>query len=212
MTGPVARLCAGLLALLAGGAVLAQVPLTAAELGVGYGAAAWRLLGYFTILTALLAALGMALVAAGRWPGGERPSAFALAALPLYEVFLGLVYYLLLARGRALEGWALAVDTALHAALPAGLLLFWLAFAPKRGLRPFHALLWPLWPALYSLYALARGGAEGWYPYFFLDVGAFGPALVAAQVAALTGLLALMGLGLVAVARRLAETSAPAKL
>lgn len=202
-----ARICAAALAALAFAATAAQAPLTAKELGAGLGPAVWRLLGFFTILTALLAGAAMALVAAGRRVGG-----FSLGGVTLHLVFLGLVYYALLARGRNLGGWALAVDTALHAVLPAGALLFWLAFAPKAGLRPRHALLWALWPALYSAYALARGAATGWYPYFFLDVGRFGPGAVALQLAGLMGVVALMGLGLVALGRRLSANQAPPKL
>jgi hypothetical protein len=202
-----ARLCAAALAALALGAVAAQAPITARELGVGLGEAVWRLLGFFTILTALLAGGTLALVAAG-----ARVGCFALGGLAVHEVFLGLVYYALLARGRDLAGWPLAVDTALHAALPLGLLLWWLAFAPKAGLRARHALLWTLWPALYSAYALARGAATGSYPYFFLDVASFGAAAVAAQVAGLTIAVALLGLALVALGRRLAATDAPPEL
>ncbi len=198
-----ARSCAAALALLALGAVGAQVPITAAELGIGAGGAVWRLLGFFTILTALLAGAAMALVAVGFRVGG-----FALGGLVVNEVFLSVVYYALLARGRNLAGWPLAVDTALHAALPVGLLLWWLAFAPKAGLRPRHALLWTLWPALYSLYALARSAATGWHPYFFLDVPGQGAGFVAGHVAGLTAAVALLGLGLVALARRLAATGA----
>lgn len=204
---PAARVGAAALALLAFGTVAAQVPITAAELGASTGEAVWRLLGFFTILTALLAGAAMALVAAG-----FRVGDFALGGVALHEVFLGLVYYALLARDRDLAGWPLLVDTALHAALPAGMLLWWAAFAPKAGLRARHALLWTLWPALYSLYALGRGAATGWYPYFFLDVAGRGAGFVALQVAGLTAAVALLGLGLVALARPLGATQASSKL
>jgi len=60
--------------------------------------------------------------------------------------------------------------------------LFWL-------LRPHGGLRWPdVWlcvilPLGYFVYALARGAADGWYPYAFMDIGQFGAGVVAVNCA-----------------------------
>ena len=194
---PTARLLALAIALVAAGAVVLN-----SHLGLqrnpsnDWLAEAWRSGRYFTVLTTSMAALVFARVAVtGRlspgWAGG----------ITLWCAIVGIVYHALLARD--LSGLRFWVDHAMHSAVPLAVAGWWLAFAPKEGLRWRHAAFWLGWPALYMAYALIRGEIDGRHPYFFLDPPRIGWAQVLIWIAALGLVFWLAGLGLVALGRRL---------
>lgn len=124
---------------------------------------AWALARYFTILTNGLV-FGTFL-----WVGFARrpPGPVWMAGLTVWIAMTGAVFYLLLNHDQPpLSEWA---DIGLHAITPILVLVWWVGFAPKAGLKPGMAFLWLLWPALYIVYVLGRGQIDGRYPYFFLD-------------------------------------------
>lgn len=162
----------------------------------------WRLTGYFTILTNALIAVSMGLIANS--PKG--PKVFpnhALAALTFYIASMGLIYHLLLSGGRNLSGLSLIGDLGVHYAVPALTLMWWLGFAEKDEVNARHAAIWLAWLLLYTSAALLRGQFENWYPYFFLDVGTYGPGQIGLNVLGLGLGFLVMGLLFVLLAKGL---------
>lgn len=150
----------------------------------------WRQARYFTYLTSVLVAGAFA-----RFALFGRASVTAAAGLMLWSASVGGVYHVLLARD--LTGLAFWSDHGLHTALPLAVILWWIACAPKAGLRPRDAARWLIWPGLYALYALIRGAVDGRHPYVFLDPPLIGWPLVGLYSGALA--LAFWGAGLVLV-------------
>ena len=100
----------------------------------------------------------------------------------------------------------IAADELVHDIVPLLVLLFWWRFAPKGTLRVSHIVSWLGYPAGYLAYSLARGAAEGWYPYYFLDVNTLGYPAVLKVSGLITVAIVLMSALLVAVDRRLTPT------
>jgi len=138
----------------------------------------WRMAGYFTVLTNLLAALMFFRVALG-----GTMAARAAGALTAAILMVAIVYHALLARLWDPQGVAWLADQILHGAVPAAVLLWWAVWAPKSGLRGRDALVWLGWPLLYLAYAMVRQVTAGFVPYPFLDLAALGPGRVALNVA-----------------------------
>ena len=157
----------------------------------------WFLAGSFAILTNFAATFHMLAVARG-W----RISASRAAGLALSMVMAaGLVYHIGLAPLWAPQGLAWLADQGLQTAMPLAMVLWWLGFAPKevmtRDLPP-----WLIWPAAYCAYALVRGQVGGTYPCPLLNAAALGWLRVAVNLTGLMAAFALLGLGLIWLARR----------
>lgn len=118
---------------------------------------------------------------------------------------VGIVHAALLRGLVELSGGAWLADILLHQASPLLVPLYWLAFAPKHGLRYGHPLRWAAYPLGYFAYALVRGRIEGRYAYPFLDVPALGWAAALTNGAAMALAFVLGGLLLVGLSRRLAR-------
>jgi len=163
-----ARLAALAIALVAWLGLATQLQASTALAGA-LGDAIWAMLRYFTVLTNLLVATTFTALALGR-----RVTPFALGGATLAILLVGIVFALLLNGLVELSGGARLADFLLHRATPLLVPLYWLAFAPKGGIRRYDPLLWALYPLSYFVYALARGAAEGRYAYPFMDVGRLG--------------------------------------
>lgn len=198
---PPARRAAALIAVTAVAALLLQGGFTLVDMtanGVSIAGAAWRFVGYFTILTNLLVAVVMGRAAAGR---PTAPSLFA--ATTLYIAVVGIVYHALLAALYHPTGWRRVADQGLHTAVPLLTVAAWLWVFPKRGLTYANPLRWLVYPLGYCAYALARGAADGWYPYPFIDAGAIGLKAALLNAAGLAVAFTGGGAAMVALARRL---------
>jgi hypothetical protein len=197
---PAARLAAAAIALIAWAGLGIQLQ-ASTELMGSVPAALWAMLRFFTVLANLLVALAFTGIAFGR----ERAAApFLLGGVTLAILLVGIVYGLLLNGLLELSGGALLADALLHKVTPVLVPCWWLAFAPKGGLRPRDPLLWALLPLAYFGYALARGAADGRYPYPFMNVAqlGWGQTLVNALLMAAGFLLA--GVLLLLIDRKLA--------
>ena len=76
------------------------------------------------------------------------------------------------------------MDHALHDAVPVLFLGAWVASLHEQ-LR-WRDILWALLPpVLYLVYALARGAADGFYPYWFLNPATQAPVQIASSMAVL---------------------------
>ncbi len=199
------RLFATLIAIIAWAALAMQLWLTlgiVAGQGRGLWAGVWLFVGYFTVLTNMLVAATMSLVALHRWPGGPRPSASALTAVALAITIVGIVYHLLLS-GRVpdLSSFGWVADRTMHYLVPAMSLVFWVMFVPKSSFTLKDPFLWILYPLGYLVYAMARGSLDGWYPYFFIDVGVIGFASAMLNAAILSAIVLALGFSIVITTR-----------
>lgn len=153
--------------------------------GHSVASAVWRYFGYFTILTNLLVALTMTRVAQGQWPGGTPPDAPAITGVVLTIAIVCVSYDLLLSgRVPAMGPLWWTADRLLHYVVPVLSVAWWTLWVPKRGLGALDPVRWLAYPVGYLVYALVRGAVDGWYPYYFVDVGAlgYGPALTNAAL------------------------------
>lgn len=159
-------------------------------------AAVWNLLAYFTILTNLMVAIVCTVAALVPDSASGRLLAGANTRLGVvvYIVMVGIVYHLLLANLWAPQDWQMIADQLLHTATPLMMALAWLAFDDKRGLTLKALPQIIVYPVGYTIYALIRGAADGFYPYPFLDVSQFGYARVVLNIAGLAAAF-LLGAG-----------------
>lgn len=171
----------------------------ASRVSAGNGSAVLTLFlmsGYFTVLTNLLVAIMMGLVAM-RW---RVPGAVAFAGV-LAIVMVGLVYHTLLAgltNPQALAWWA---DQGLHTAVPVLTLAWWLLFAPVPRWQALTGGL--IWPLAYLVYALTRGAMTGFWPYPFLNLARIGWGGVALNSVGMMIAFVVAGAVLIALKRRL---------
>jgi hypothetical protein len=156
----------------------------------------WVLVRFFTVLTNLLVALVMTLVATGR-----KASPELLGGVTLSIILVGVVYYELLQGLHHLTGAAQIANLLLHRASPIGMSLWWLVFAPRGRLKWTAPLLWVAYPVAYFLYVLARGQLDGKYPYPFIDVAKLGWLQVALNAGGIALAFILAGLLLVTIDR-----------
>ncbi len=169
---------------------------------------------FFTILSNLLVAvdLSLPLLAPAAAPGRffARPS--AQSAIAVYIAVVGITYTLLLRHLWNPQGAQKIADVLLHDVVPVLYVGFWTIFVPKATLRWPHAVQWLAYPIAYMVYTLLHGFISGWYPYYFIDVGALGYPRALVNAAAI--LLAFLGLGLLAVAigRVRSKKSSPSTL
>lgn len=165
--------------------------------------AIWLYLGFFTILTNLLAATALSAHALGqddRWGRFfRRPG--VVTAIAMNIALVSLAYNLLLRQLWQPQGWNLVADLLLHDAMPVLFLLFWWFAVPKHGLHPRQLGRWLLYPLGYLVYALIRGAITRWYPYPFIDVNTLGYPRVLLNAVLVAVTLVVVGLLLLALAR-----------
>ena len=151
-------------------------------------------LAYFTILTNVLAAITLS-IAARPAPAGARGffrRASVRTGIALSMLVVGIVYNLLLRGLWEPRGWQLVADVVLHDLMPVVFAGFWLLAVRGAGLEWRDLPRWLLYPVVYFVYAVTRGGLTGSYPYPFIDVASLGPARVVFNaVAMLVGFAAL---------------------
>ena len=196
---PLVRIAAAAVALAAWVGLAIQLQASAANHG-SVGAALWAMLRFFTVISNLLLALLFGAIVLGHV---RVATPRVLGGMTLTILLVGAVYALLL-RGQAeLNDGVALVGVLLHEATPVLTALFWLAFAPKGHLGRGDPLRWTALPLAYLGYALARGAADGAYPYPFLDVAAIGWGQVLVTSLAIAVAFVAAGYALVAVDRLL---------
>jgi hypothetical protein len=179
----------------------------AVEHGRSVPAALWQWIGYFTITTNILVAVALSASAVGprasvmRFFG--RPDVHSMIAMSI--VIVSVIYNLLLRQLWHPHGWQLLADVLMHDVMPLVFLLHWWLAMPKAALRWQQVGAWQIYPAAYFVYALARGAANGWYPYPFLDVATLGYLRVLINAVAILLAFVAVALLLVALARRQAH-------
>lgn len=187
---------------IAGWAVLLlQLLLLVPEMGIVGGL--WRFAGFFTILTNIAVAAVATAMALGKrnW----LTSARVRLAMAVAIAFVGIAYWLLLASLWDPQGWALVADVGLHTVQPLLFAATWYA-ARDGSLDKRDAAAAMAWPVGYCVYALARGAADGWYAYWFLDPVEQGWPVALASIALLSAAFFVLALLFVAIDRRTSDT------
>jgi hypothetical protein len=162
---------------------------------------------FFTILSNILVAASLTLLllstrsAAGSF--FAKPS--VITAVALYIFIVGLVYNIILRSVWHPMGLQKLADELLHVAVPALFTFYWLLYAPKTSLQWVHAFRWLIFPAVYLVYAMIRGGIEGFYPYPFLDANTLTFGRVFMNCVGLLLLFIIIGLLFVAISKQMSR-------
>lgn len=200
----VTRAIAALAALIGWAGLALQLLLLMRNLGPTPGL--WRFLAFFTILTNIgVAAVATAIALGGRSGlSGARTRLMAATSI----LMVGFVYSVALRGLWNPTGAQKVADVALHDATPLLWLMLWL-LAPHPRLA-WREILWALLPpVLYVAYALARGAADGWYAYWFLNPGEQSAGELLTSVALLLSGFAAAAAALVIADRALGQKPAP---
>ncbi len=180
MRKTIERALAGLAATIGWAGLILQLWLIVSAMGLAEGI--WRFLAFFTILANIGAAMVATAVAAGSAGALARPKAKFVAATSI--ALVGIVYSLWLRTTWDPQGLQKLAEIALHDAVPVLFVGMWMAGLHEQ--LKWRDIGWALVPpALYCLYALARGAADGFYPYWFLNPAIQAPGDTAASTALL---------------------------
>ena len=133
----------------------------------------------------------------GRWAASEG----VRAAVAMYICVVGLVFHFILSATWKPEGLAALGNIVVHYVMPAAVVLDWLLFTPKGRLRWIDAVKWLAFPLVYGLWTVIHGAMIGWYPYFFIDIGALGWTRALINYAGLLAFFLTVGLILVGLDR-----------
>jgi hypothetical protein len=136
----------------------------------------WFYIAFFTVTTNLLIAMATVTIAAfpwsrmGRWFG--HPDTITGIAPSI--VIVGVTYHAILAGMHPLRGWGVLANSLMHDAVPLLFLALWTVAVPRYSIAWRRAALWALYPVVYFGYAMLRGVATGFYPYWFINVNQLG--------------------------------------
>lgn len=164
---------------------------------------------FFTILSNLLVAASITIVlvkpgsAAGRF--FIKPS--VISAVAVYIFIVGIIYNIILRKIWHPEGLQKLADELLHVAVPLFFIVYWLLYAPKNQLQWIHPFRWLIFPAIYLVYAMTRGGIEGFYPYPFINADALPFGRVFMNSVGLLFVFIISGLLFVAIGKRMSPQS-----
>ena len=189
--------------------VLAAIVVQAVVLAQAGRFDATRYFAFFTIQSNLIG------VAAFAWllANGDRPRSRALellrgaAAVYLTVTFVVVILLLSDVDVQLQVNWA---EFTLHKLFPIVVVLDWLVDPPRVSLGLRDAVIWLVYPLIWTGLTIGRGAADGWYPYPFLDPANGGYAAVVIAVAGITIGFVLLAFGTVAIgnARRRAMPGA----
>lgn len=147
---------------------------------------------YFTIETNILVMITLLASAIAIAAGKSGKFDLLRSATTVYILVVGIGFSVLLSGLKDVELTAVPWDNVvLHYIIPVAVFADFITDRPRRKLPFKKALLWLLFPIMYAIYALVRGGLTGWYPYPFLNPDVAGASSV------VTTILALFALGLV---------------
>jgi hypothetical protein len=141
---------------------------------VAYGV--WMYFAFFTVTTNLLVALTLTVPALapssrlGRFLA--KPSSITGATASI--IIVALVYVTLLMHLNRQVGWRLVTDLLLHFVVPALTVAYWWVAVQRGTVAWKPAAMWGMYPVAYFFYAMARGVASDFYPYYFLNAAQLG--------------------------------------
>jgi hypothetical protein len=173
---------------------------------MGAGPALWRFFGFYTILVNFGAAIVATAVALGWRSGLAGARARLIAATSI--IMVGIVYSVALRALWSPTGLQKGADMLLHDVAPLLWVALWLVQEHVR--RDWREVAWALMPPLlYCIYALARGAADGWYAYWFLDPAQQSPGELGVSIVILLLAFSVLAVLLMAVDQSLASLGRP---
>ncbi len=188
-----ARLWAGIIAVMAAGALLAQ-PLLGE---FSYAKNLALMLRWFTIWGNVAACAIMARIALG----GQVPASI-MAALATALTVIASVYWALLSGDHHPVGYDRITNQFHHTIVPLATIAWWWCYTRKAAaIRPLIPVIMAP-PLTYGVFALVLGQLTGFYGYFFTDLPALGWPMFLVNNAVLAVFFALLGAGLVALKHR----------
>jgi len=129
---------------------------------------------YFTNLANIIGSV-VFIVGALRLARGRAASDLDVAirgASVVYLAFVGIVFNTLLSDADiGLTPW---VNVVHHMLMPLVVVIDWLVWPPRSRTSVRTALLWVIFPVVYTLYSVIRGAITGFYCYPFFNPGAVG--------------------------------------
>jgi hypothetical protein len=162
-----------------------------------------RYFSYFTILTNLLVAICVTSVLLDRRSRTgrifSRPA--VQSGIALYILVVGITYSVALRQIWNPVGLQLVADRVLHDVIPVLYTLYWAFFVPKNSFRWSDPLWWLVYPFVYLVYVMIRGGFIDEYPYYFLDPVLFDWSGVWMSIAVLFAGFAALGYLMVGISR-----------
>ena len=157
---------------------------------------------YFTILTNIGVATLMTFTVYRLYRHRPLPSVAFYAAALVYILVVCATYEAVLRTSWTPRGMGFDTDLTFHDIVPALTLVFWIAFAPKRGLGLRYSLLLLIYPGIYFIGTLVAGALGEPYPYSFLDVSKLGYPAVAATGVVFLIIFYALGLATITASRR----------
>ncbi|WP_134765306.1 Pr6Pr family membrane protein [Nocardioides sp. 1609] len=159
----------------------------------GLGMRLYRFAAYFTVESNALVAFAALTLVRNPQRDGRAWRVLRLAGVVAITV-TALVHFVLLRPLLDLEGWDYVADKVLHMGVPALAILGWVCFGPRP--RVSSATVWVALalPLGWTVWTLAFGQVDGWYPYPFLDPDAEGWPHVAVALAGVTTLFVALSL------------------
>ena len=157
---------------------------------------------YFTILTNIGVALLMSVTAYRLYRHRPPPAAALHAAALVYILVVCATYEAVLRTSWTPRGMGFDTDLTFHDIVPALMLVFWVGFAPKRGLDRRFSLILLIYPAAYFGGTLVAGALGESYPYDFLDVSKLGYPTVTIVGVVFTAIFYALGLATITASRR----------
>jgi len=205
-----ARIVAGLTAILSWMALIGEfyfVVSHARENQFTTAEAIGRFFSYGTMLTNLLVAINMSIIALMPHSKAAKffSSPFIATGIALYILMVLLCYNILLRQLNNPKGWQELDSELLHVVVPLLYSLYWFFFIPKKGLHWNHAFFWLVGPLLYFTFILLRGAIDGFYPYHFVDVKKEGMTRV--LLTSVIAGIAIIAVGLLLIAMARSHTS-----
>jgi hypothetical protein len=187
-------------------AVIAQFVLMMQNLTTSVGEGIIRFFSFFTILTnTLLAAYFTSKIFKPGFSDTFPHKPGHLTAITVYIFIVGLVYQLILRFTWDPQGMQRLVDEILHSVTPVLAVIYWFLYEKKEKLKYQMVLPWMIYPLVYLLYILARGGFAHFYPYPFVNVDELGYSVVLKNSFLLTLVFAFVSLIFIWIGKRISN-------
>ena len=152
-----------------------------------------RYFAFFTILSNLFGAV-LYLVLAARWRAKRTHAVDVLRGAAVVYLVVTFVVVVVLLSGAELQVGVPWVDFVVHKLFPLVVVIDWLIDPPSTDIRLRDVAAWLAFPLIWVALTLARGAADHWYPYPFLDPANGGYRSVAYHVGMiLAGFLVISG-------------------
>jgi hypothetical protein len=157
-----------------------------------------RFFAFFTIQSNLIGVAAFAWLLATRDRSRSRALELLRGAAAVYLTVTFVVVILLLSDVdvQLQVNWA---EFTLHKLFPVIVVADWILDPPRVALGLRDALIWLVYPLIWTGLTLVRGAADGWYPYPFLDPANGGYATVAVMVIAITVGFVVLAMAMVAI-------------